>query len=268
METLQDTTRNRLLAALPDEVCERWLHSLERVELAAGRLLYESGVGQSWVYFPTTAVVSLVYESEDGHSAEVSLVGSEGVVGVAVFMGGGSSTMNALVQASGQALRAPARTVKAAFEGSPIIRRVLLLYTQARATQIAQTAVCNRHHSVDQQLCRWLLQSLDRLGGSELQMTHELIANLLGVRREGVTEAASGLQKAGLIRYARGHIAVLDRAGLEARACECYQVVRNEYDRLLWSEALAQGVPNRRRGIGHAHATLRADVLERRSAAR
>jgi CRP-like cAMP-binding protein len=268
METLQDTTQNRLLAALPEEERERWLAAIEPVELAAGRRLHESGVAPDWVYFPTTAVVSLINQDEDGDATEVCVVGGEGVVGVAVFMGGGSTITHAVVLAAGEALRAPARAVKAAFDASPSIRRVLLLYVQARSTQIAQAAVCNRHHSVDQRLCRCLLQSLDRLGGSELTMTHELIASLLGVRREGVTEAASGLQKAGLIRYARGHITVLDRAGLEARACECYQVVRDEFDRLLWDEALAQGVPNRRRGTGHAHAALRADSLDRRSGGR
>jgi CRP-like cAMP-binding protein len=185
------------------------------------------------VYFPTTAIVSLLYVLEDGASAEIALVGNEGVVGIALFMGGESTPSRAVVQSAGQGLRLNARTVKQEFELAGPVMHLLLRYTQALLTQMAQTAVCNRHHSLDQQLCRWLLLSLDRLQGTELAMTQELIANMLGVRREGVTEAALSLQKAGLIRYARGHITVIDRAGLERRTCECYEVVKTEYDRLL-----------------------------------
>jgi CRP-like cAMP-binding protein len=185
------------------------------------------------VYFPTDAIVSLLYVMEDGASAEIAVVGHEGVVGIALFMGGESTPSRAVVQSAGHGFRLRSQLIKDEFERAGPVMHLLLRYTQALITQMAQTAVCNRHHSLDQQLCRWLLLSLDRLPGSELKMTQELIANMLGVRREGVTEAALRLQQAGLIRYSRGHITVLDRAGLEQRTCECYAVVKNEYERLL-----------------------------------
>ncbi len=227
-----DPRNNHLLAALPDAEWQRWLPQLELVEMPLGQVLYESGSTLSHVYFPITAIVSLLYVMEDGASAEIAVVGNEGIVGIALFMGGESTPSRAVVQSAGQGLRLKARVIKDEFNRSPVLH-LLLRYTQALITQMAQTAVCNRHHSLDQQLCRWLLLSLDRLHGSELTMTQELIANMLGVRREGVTEAALKLQKAGLIRYARGRISVLDRPGLEKRSCECYAVVKKEYDRLL-----------------------------------
>ena len=198
-----------------------------------GEVLYESGATLSHVYFPTTAIVSLLYVMEDRASAEIAVVGNEGIVGISLFMGGGSTPSRAVVQSAGLGLRLNARILKDEFNRAGPVLRLLLRYTQALITQMAQTVVCNRHHSLDQQLCRWLLLSLDRLQGDELVMTQELIANMLGVRREGVTESALKLQAAGLIRYARGHITVLDRAGLEQRTCECYAVVKKEYDRLL-----------------------------------
>jgi CRP-like cAMP-binding protein len=222
-----------LLTALPEADWLRWLPELEAVDLPLGRVLYESGVTQSHVYFPTTAIVSLLYVMEDGASAEIAVVGKEGMVGVSLFMGGESTPSRAVVQSAGRGFRMRAAALKDEFNRSGPVLHLLLRYTQALITQMAQTAVCNRHHSLDQQLCRWLLLSLDRLEGSELVMTQELIANMLGVRREGVTEAALKLQKAGLISYARGHISALDRKGLEARSCECYAVVKKEYDRLL-----------------------------------
>jgi CRP-like cAMP-binding protein len=195
--------------------------------------MYESGATLTHVYFPTTALVSLLYVMEDGASAEIAVVGNEGIVGISLFMGGGSTPSRAVVQSAGEGLRLDAKTLKTESDRNGPVLHLLLRYTQALITQMAQTAVCNRHHTLDQQLCRWLLLSLDRLEGNELAMTQELIANMLGVRREGVTEAALKLQHAGLIRYARGHITVLDRAGLEKRTCECYAVVKKEYDRLL-----------------------------------
>jgi CRP-like cAMP-binding protein len=222
-----------LLAALPATDWARWLPQLEAVELPLGRVLYESGTMLSHVYFPTTAIVSLLYVLEDGASAEIAVVGKEGLVGVSLFMGGDSTPSRAVVQSAGQGLRMRSAVLKEEFNRSSAVLHLLLRYTQALITQVAQTAVCNRHHALDQQLCRWLLLSLDRLDGHELVMTQELIANMLGVRREGVTEAAFKLQGDGLIRYARGHISVLDRQGLEKRACECYAVVKKEYDRLL-----------------------------------
>ncbi len=225
--------QNRLLAALPDAEWQRWLPQLEAVELPLGQVLSESGSTQSHVYFPTTAIVSLLYVMENGASAEIAVVGNEGIVGISLFMGGESTPGRAVVQSAGQAYRLAAQAIKDEFNRSGPVMHLLLRYTQALITQMSQTAVCNRHHTLDQQLCRWLLLSLDRLRGNELVMTQELIANMLGVRREGVTEGALKLQQAGLIRYARGHITVLDRPGLEKRACECYGVVRTEYDRLL-----------------------------------
>ena len=198
-----------------------------------GKVLYESGVALSHVYFPTTAIVSLLYVMEDGASAEIAVVGQEGIVGISLFMGGESTPSRAVVQSAGQAFRLTAKLMMQEFNRAGPVLHLLLRYTQALITQMAQTAVCNRHHSLDQQLCRWLLLSLDRLHSAEIVMTQELIANMLGVRREGVTEAAGHLQKAGLIRYRRGHITVLDRTRLEERACECYAVVKKEYDRLL-----------------------------------
>ena len=227
-----DPSRNHLLAALPDAEWRRWEPLLEAVEMPLGQVLYESGSTLSHVYFPTTAIVSLLYVMEDGASAEIAVVGNEGLIGVSLFMGGESTPSRAVVQSAGQGYRLASDTIKTEFKRAPVLH-LLLRYTQALITQMAQTAVCNRHHSLDQQLCRWLLLSLDRLRGDELVMTQELIANMLGVRREGVTEAALKLQEAGLIRYARGRISVLDRTGLEARTCECYAVVKKEYDRLL-----------------------------------
>jgi CRP-like cAMP-binding protein len=224
---------NHLLAALPEAEWNRWLAQLEWVKLPLGEVLYESGTQQTHIYFPTTAIVSLLYVMESGASAEIAVVGNEGAVGISLFMGGESTPSRAVVQSAGQGYRLKALVIKKEFSVSMPVMHVLLRYTQALITQMAQTAVCNRHHSLDQQLCRWLLLSMDRLHGNELVMTQELIANMLGVRREGVTEGALKLQKAGLIRYSRGHITVLDREGLEERTCECYAVVKKEYDRLL-----------------------------------
>jgi CRP-like cAMP-binding protein len=224
---------NHLLAALPGSIWERWEPLLEPIDLPLGQVIYESGATIGHVYFPTTAIVSLLYVLEDGGSAEIAVVGFEGLVGIALFMGGESTPSRAVVQSAGQGYRLSARFLKQEFNDSAPVMHLLLRYTQALITQMAQTAVCNRHHSLDQQLCRWLLLSLDRLPGPDLWMTQELIANMLGVRREGVTEAALKLQRAGLIKYTRGHISVLDRPGLEARTCECYEVVRREYGRLL-----------------------------------
>jgi CRP-like cAMP-binding protein len=228
-----DPTENHLLAALPDAEWQRWLPQLERVEMPLGQVLYESGGTLSHVYFPTTAIVSLLYVMENGASAEIAVVGNEGIVGISLFMGGDSTSSRAVVQSAGLGFRLKAQIMKDDFNRAGPVLHLLLRYTQALITQMAQTAVCNRHHSLDQQLCRWLLLSLDRLQGNELVMTQELIANMLGVRREGVTEGALKLQHAGLIRYARGHISVLDRDGLQKRSCECYAVVKKEYDRLL-----------------------------------
>jgi CRP-like cAMP-binding protein len=223
---------NHLLAALPDDEWQRWVEHLELVEMPLGHVLYESGGTMRYVYFPTTAIISLLYVMEDGASAEIAVVGNEGIVGIALFMGGESTPSRGVVQSAGHGYRLSARVMKEEFKRAPVLH-LMLRYTQALITQMAQTAVCNRHHTLDQQLCRWLLLSLDRLQGDDLVMTQELISNMLGVRREGVTESAHKLQKAGLIRYARGRITVLDRPGLEARTCECYAVVRKEYQRLL-----------------------------------
>jgi CRP-like cAMP-binding protein len=228
-----DPPKNYLLGALPGPVWDRWGPQLETVELPLGQVLYESGATLSHVYFPTTTIISLLYVTENGESAEIAIVGNEGIVGISLFMGGESTTSRAVVQSAGQAVRLKAQILKDEFNQSGPVLHLLLRYTQALITQMAQTAVCNRHHTLDQQLCRWLLLSLDRLRGGDLVMTQELIANMLGVRREGVTESALKLQHAGLIRYARGRISVLDRAGLEKRTCECYAVVKKEYARLL-----------------------------------
>ena len=233
MATRTDPRQNRLLAMLPDAEWQRWLPLLEWVDMPLGQVMYESGRTLSHVYFPTTAIVSLVYVMEDGASSEIAVVGNDGLVGISLFMGGESTPSRAVVLSAGEGWRLRARAVKDEFDRPGPVMHLLLRYTQALITQMAQTAVCNRHHSLDQQLCRWLLLSLDRMQGNELVMTQELIANMLGVRREGVTEGAVRLQKLGLISYARGHITVLNRPGLEARTCECYAVVKNEYDRLL-----------------------------------
>ncbi len=225
--------RNHLLAALPSAEHERIFPHLQFVELPLGTVLYESGDALRHVYFPTDAIVSLLYVMEDGASAEISVVGNEGLVGVSLFMGGETTPSRAIVQSAGGAYRLLGQRLKEEFARHGILQILLLRYTWALLTQMAQTAVCNRHHSVDQQLCRWLLLSLDRLDGNELRMTQELIANMLGVRREGVTDAAGKLQKLGVIRYSRGRIAVLDRPALERLCCECYAVVKRETDRLL-----------------------------------
>lgn len=236
MVAAPDAGANRLLAALPDTELQRWLPQLEHVDLPLGHVLYESGATLSHVYFPTTAIVSLLYVLENGASAEIAVVGKEGIVGISLFMGGESTPNRAVVQSAGKGFRLSADALKVEFNRAGPVLHLLLRYTQALITQMSQTAVCNRHHSLDQQLCRWLLLSLDRLTGDELVMTQELISNMLGVRREGVTEAARQLQAAGLIRYARGRITVLDRDRLEQRSCECYAVVKKEYDRLLPDE--------------------------------
>lgn len=224
---------NQLLACLPEAEWQRWRPQLEWVDLPLGKVLYESGAQQNFVYFPTNAIVSLLYMLSDGSSAEIAVVGLEGVVGVSVFMGGGSTPSHAVVQSAGAGYRLQAKAFMDEFELSTAVSHLMLRYTQALITQMSQTAVCNRHHTLDKQFGRWLLLSLDRLPGNEVVMTQELISNMLGVRREGVTEAALKLQADGIIHYARGHIWVLDRPALEHRACECYDVVKREYDRLL-----------------------------------
>jgi CRP-like cAMP-binding protein len=231
--TLSHPRQNHLLAVLPKSESERLHPHLELVPLALGKALYESGDQLNHVYFPTTSIVSLLYELEDGSSAEIAVIGYEGIVGIALFMGGDTMPNRAVVQSAGHAYRLPGRVLKQEFNRAGAMQHLLLRYTLAMLTQMAQTAVCNRHHTVDQQLCRWLLLSLDRLATNELAMTQDLIANMLGVRREGVTEAVGKLQNAGLIQHHRGTITVLDRPGLEARVCECYEVVRKEFSRLL-----------------------------------
>ena len=233
MPNIHQQRQNHLLAALSAEEYERLVPNLELVPMPLGHVLYESGSELRSVYFPTTSIVSLLYVMLDGASAEIAVVGNEGLIGVALFMGGETMPNRAVVQSAGHAYRLKGQLLKQEFNRSGELQHLLLRYTQALLTQMAQTAVCNRHHSLDQQLCRWLLLSLDRLPSTELVMTQELIANMLGVRREGVTEAAGNLQRAGLIRYQRGRITVLNRAGLEERACECYAVVKKEFDRLL-----------------------------------
>lgn len=233
MAVIADYRQNHLLRALTSSEQAHWLPHLEQVEMPLGMVLYESGRTLSHVYFPLSSIVSILYVTENGASAEIAVVGHDGMVGISLFMGGNSTPNRAVVQSAGIGFRLPAQLMKDEFNRAGPVMHLLLRYTQALITQMSQTAVCNRHHSLDQQLCRWLLLSLDRLPGSELVMTQELIANMLGVRREGVTESALKLQAAGLIRYARGHITVLDRPGLEARSCECYAVVKKEYDRLL-----------------------------------
>jgi CRP-like cAMP-binding protein len=233
MIDLESPKQNQLLNALPAEEYERLLPNLERVELSLSQVIYESGGLLRYAYFPTDCIVSLLYVLENGASAEIAVVGKDGMIGVALFMGGDTMPNRAVVQSAGYAYRLKVKQIMQEFNRYGEMLHLLLRYTQSLITQMAQTAVCNRHHTVDQQLCRWLLLSLDRLPSNKLEMTQELIANMLGVRREGVTEAAGKLQRAGLIEYSRGHITVIDRKGVEARVCECYQVVKTESDRLL-----------------------------------
>ncbi|WFM70675.1 Crp/Fnr family transcriptional regulator [Halomonas sp. CKK8] len=233
MAQQHDPRQNHLLAALPRDEYQRLAPHLERVELILGESLVESGKVMRHVYFPVDCIVSLLCVMEDGDSTEIAVVGAEGIVGISLFMGGETTPSRAIVQSAGSAYRLKGQLIKDEFDRASTLQYLLLRYTQALITQMAQTAVCNRHHSLDQQLCRWLLLSLDRLPTNELVMTQELIANMLGVRREGVTESAGKLQRAGLISYHRGHISILDRPGLEVRVCECYAVVKKEYDRLL-----------------------------------
>jgi CRP-like cAMP-binding protein len=225
--------QNHLLAALPAEDRARLQADMELIPMPLGWVVYESGGHLDYLYFPTTSIVSLLYVMESGEPAEIAVAGNEGLVGISLFMGGESTPSRAVVQSGGSGYRLKADALKREFATGGHLQHLALRYTQALITQMAQTAVCNRFHSVDQQLCRWLLLSLDRLENNELVMTQELIANMLGVRREGVTEAAGKLQKDGVIRYSRGHISVMNRPKLEARVCECYAVVKREYDRLL-----------------------------------
>lgn len=247
MTDMNNPQQNQLLRALPSEVAELIFPHLELVDMTLGEVIYESGGELHYVFFPTNCIVSLLYVMENGSSAEIAAIGNDGVVGVALFMGGGSMPNRTVVQSAGQAYRLRGHLLMQVFNQHGAIHQLLLRYTQALITQMAQTAVCNRHHSIDQQLCRWLLLSLDRLPTHELTMTQELIANNLGVRREGVTEAAGKLQQAGLIHYSRGRIVILDRPGLEDRVCECYQVVKIESDRLLPPIAVEK---SRERNIG------------------
>ena len=234
---------NQLLAALPAEEYGRLAPHLELVPLRLGDTLHEPGSVQKYAYFPTTAIVSLLYVLESGASAEIAGVGNEGILGISLFMGGNTTPSSAVVQTAGHGYRLPGKLLKEEFNRAGLMQRLLLRYTQALLTQMCQTAACNRHHSIEQQLCRWLLLTLDRLPSSELVMTQELVASALGVRREGITEAAGNLQRAGVIRYRRGHISVLDRSGLETRACECYAVVRKELIRLLSDVQHRQDAP-------------------------
>ena len=238
MSTTADTrglSGNRLLARLPRDEYERILPHLERVSFSLGEVVYESGGQMAHVYFPTNAIISLLYVMENGSSAEMGVTGNDGLVGIALFMGGDSMPNRAVVQSAGGAVRMRAKVLQDEFKRGGAFQRLLLRYTQALITQMSQTAVCNRLHAIEQQLCRWLLLSRDRLDSDELVMTQELIANMLGVRREGVTAAAGRLQEQGLISYVRGRIRILDRPGLEAAVCECYKVVKDEYERLLGS---------------------------------
>ena len=225
--------QNQLFHSIPPEEWKRVLPHLTMVDLQLGMILYEPGMKMTHAFFPSTAIVSLLYGLENGASAEIAVVGNEGLVGISIFMGGETTTSRAVVQSAGFGYKIKSSILLSEFNRSVPVMHLLLRYTQALISQMTQTAVCNRHHSLDQQLCRWLLLSADRLTGNELIMTQELIANMLGVRREGVTEAATKLQKEGLIKYARGHITILNRTGLEQRTCECYKVVKKEYDRLL-----------------------------------
>ncbi|MEP6944761.1 MAG: Crp/Fnr family transcriptional regulator [Acidobacteriota bacterium] len=228
-----DIIKNHLLAALPSDVVERISERMELVSLALDDVLYESGDLMTHIYFPTTAIVSLLYVMQNGGTAEIGIAGNNGLVGIALFMGGGTTSSRAIAQSAGQCVRMSGKDLRTEFKMGGLFQDILLRYTQALMTQISQTAVCNRLHSIEQQLCRWLLINHDQLPADKLVMTHELIANMLGVRREGVTQAAGHLQDMGLIKYSRGTVNILDRKGLEATCCECYQVVSNEYDRLL-----------------------------------
>ena len=233
MSSPHNPSQNQILAALPEAEFGRLAPHLELVPMLLGETLYEPGGQLQHVYFPTTAIVSLLYVMESGSSAEIAGVGNEGILGISLFMGGDTTPSSAVVQTAGHGYRLPGRLLKDEFNRGGLMQSLLLRYTQALLTQMCQTAACNRHHAIDQQLCRWLLLTLDRLPSNELVMTQELVASALGVRREGITEAAGKLQRAGVIRYRRGHIAVLDRSGLEAGACECYAVVKKELDRLM-----------------------------------
>src|ERR1700686_956994 len=233
MPVICDPRENQLLAALKEPEWAEWGPHLELVDLQLGQVISEPGSKLTHVYFPTSCIVSLLYVTAEGDSAEIAIVGREGIVGVSLFMGGETTPSRAIVQSSGKAFRLKGSVMMREFSRAGFVMQLLLRYTQALIPQMSQTAVCNRHHTLDQQLCRWLLLSLDRLPSNELKMTQELIANMLGVRRSGVTEAALKLQDAGLIRYGHGHIEVLDRPGLEKRVCECYGVVKREFDRLL-----------------------------------
>ena len=248
MSARHTPNQNHLLAALPAEIFERLSPHLELISMPLGEVLYESGGQLQHVYFPTTAIVSLHCVMENGASAEIAGVGNEGVLGISLFMGGNTTPSRAIVQTAGYGYRLKGRLTMEEFNRAGPMMRLMLRYTQALMTQMSQTAVCNRHHSVEQQLCRWLLSTLDRLPSNELTMTQELIASMLGVRREGITEAAGHLQQAGFIRYRRGHITVLDRSGLGSRVCECYAVVKNEYDRLLCDVRNRQELPSASHG--------------------
>lgn len=243
MSPSHSPNQNHLLAALPTAEFESFASHLELVPMALGQMLYEPGGQLRHAYFPTTSIVSLHYVTETGASAETAGVGNEGVVGISLFMGGDTTSSSAVVQTAGQAYRLESRLLQQEFNRAGLLQRLLLRYTQALMTQMSQTAVCNRHHSVEQQLCRWLLLTLDRVPARELVLTHELVANTLGVRRESVTEAAGKLQRAGFISYRRGHIAVLDRSGLETSTCECYAVVKKELARLLSDVRYRQDAP-------------------------
>jgi CRP-like cAMP-binding protein len=233
MDKLTNAKKNHLLAALPDEELQHWLPHLEAVDLPLGRVLYEDGTTLAHVYFPTTAVVSLLYVMHNGDSAEIAVVGNDGLVGISLIMGGGSTPSRGLVQNGGRGFRIDAELVQKKFENSKHVLHLFLRYTQALITQMTQSAACNKHHSLDQQLCRWLLLTLDRYEGNELNMTKQLVANMLGTSGEHMRQGAKNIQKAGLIHYAKGKITVLDRKGLEKRSCECYRIVKAEYDRLL-----------------------------------
>ncbi len=233
MANLPNPRQNHLLNALLESDYDRLFPNLELIKMPLGHVLYESGQQLEYVYFPTTCIISLLYVMENGASAEIAIVGNEGILGISIFMGGETTPSRAVVQSAGYSYRLRGSFLKTEFNRAGPVQRLLLRYTQALITQMAQTAVCNRHHTVEQQLCRWLLLSLDRLASNELAMTQELIANMLGVRREGVTEAARKLQELGLIHYSRGHITVIDRPKLEKKTCECYEVVKAEFDRLL-----------------------------------
>jgi CRP-like cAMP-binding protein len=250
MTSPHSPNQNHLLAALPTVEFERLAPHLELVPLLLGQMLYEPGAQLQHAYFPTTAIVSLHYVMESGASAENAGVGNEGVVGISLYLGGDTVPSSAVVQTAGHAYRLDRRLLKQEFDRAGLLQRLLLRYTQALLTQMAQTAVCNRHHTVSQQLCRWLLVTLDRLPTNQLVMTQELVSSMLGVRREGITEAAGELQRAGFISYRRGHISVLSRAGLETRVCECYAVVKTELERLLSDVQYRQGVSLEKPGLG------------------